>query len=293
MSTEIRSPPDVERREPGPGNTDSSRSPSDHGRSVRRDKPSVFVLDESVRAELFEFWLADGCRVMTATSPSAIRDTFDGSVTVALVRNEASTEAKEEVQRQIASKASFCRTVITTTEHVEILFPEIEYDVCLSEPTTRDEVRETVSRLARRAEYQKTLDRYYSYAVRAANMEVQHSSDELREDPNYAHVSDVADRLKRWLEAILETFDSDDLSAVQQSIRPETGFGPEYTKDNKKKGEKHRPDKCVGCGLAWGVDHGGTLDQGYRRLGAYVWKCADCGTVQNLPDPSHRRLARR
>lgn len=256
-------------------------------------KPTVFVLDEPVRAELFELWLADGCRVETASSRSEIDDRFDPSVSVALVRNEARAALKEAVEAKIASEAPFCRTVVTTSEHVEIMFPGIEYDVCLPEPTTKASVRETVDRLARRAEYQRALREYYRRSVRAANIEVSQDDDDLLEDGEYAEVEAEGERLRERLETLLATFDADDLAAVKESVRPTADFGPESSERNKRRGEKHRPDKCVGCELEWGVDHGGAVGQGYRRLGAYVWKCTDCGTVQNLPDPSHRRLARR
>lgn len=258
-----------------------------------RRKPTVFVLDEPVRADLFAMWLSEECRVLKAATLDEVDEEFDDSVTVALVRNEVAQELKEAVAERIASRSPFCRTVVTTSEHVEILFPGIEYDVCLTEPTTKRGVRETVSRLTRRAQYQATLKKYYSASMMAATIEVQHREKEQDPEQPHADVHETIDRLKARLEGLLETFDADDLAAIQQSIRPETRFGPETSKRNKRRGEKHRPDGCVGCGLEWGVDYGGSIGQGYRRLGAYVWKCTDCGTVQNLPDPSHRRLARR
>jgi len=256
-------------------------------------KPTVLILDEPVRAELFEMWLESGCQIRTANTKSSVTEQFDQSITVALVRNEARKELKSTVERQIARRSPFCRTVITTNEHVEILFPGIEYDVCLSEPTTKRSVRETVGRLARRAQYQATLRRYYDFSLRAASLEVSQGRETSDDEDKRETLVATADRLKDRLEALRSTFDADDLAAVKQSLKHESDFGREATRRNRQKGEKHRPDVCVGCGLEWGVEHGGGLDEGYRRLGAFAWKCTDCGTVQNIPDPSHRRLAHR
>lgn len=257
---------------------------------ARVHQPTVLVVDESVRADLFELWL-DGFNVETAISRREAVETFDGSVAVAIVRNELPDEVKSALQSLIASRAPFCRTIITTTERVEVMYPGMDYDVCLSEPTNKASLRETVGRMLLRARYDANLRNYYECSMRAANREVGLSDADLVEDEEYHRLSERMDAIKERLEAILARFDEDDLDAVQRSIRPEVGFGSKSKQINKKRGEKYRPDKCVGCGLEWGVNHGGTIGEGYKRLGAFVWECADCGAVQNMPDPSHRRVA--
>ena len=255
-----------------------------------RHSPRVLIVDESVRADLFELWL-DDFNVESAVSRRQVTETFDGTVSVAIVRNELPDEVKSDLQSLIASRAPFCRTIITTTERVEIMYPGIEYDVCLSEPTNREGVQETVGRLLLRARYDANLRNYYECSMRATNREVQLDSEELAADEQYQQLSERMSTIKDRLDTILAHFDEDDLDAVQQSIRPDVGFGSGTKQKNKQRGEKYRPDKCVGCGLEWGVDHGGTIGDGYKRLGAFVWECAECGAVQNMPDPSHRRVA--
>lgn len=268
-----------ERSQPGPADSETHR-------------PTVLLIDEPVRADLFEMWLADTCTVRTAATPAAVRQNFDDSVMVALVRNEVGDEAKALVEEQIRLHSPFCRTVITTTEHVEILFPEISYDVCLHEPTNRGEVRETVDRLSRRATYQSLLKKYYRLTVSLANREISDTAAELPEDPEYDSLREAKDRLLAALTRLQSTFDDDDLRAVQDSLRPQRAFGPDATERNEKAGKKHLPDRCVGCGREWSTNGNSPEASGYRRLGAFVWKCRDCGTVQKLSDPSHRRVAR-
>lgn len=257
---------------------------------ARVHQPTVLVVDESVRADLFELWL-DGFTVKTAISRREAVETFDGTVAVAIVRNELPEDVKSALQSLIASRAPFCRTIVTTTERVEVMYPGIDYDVCLNEPTNKAALRETVGRMLLRARYDANLRNYYECSMRAANREVQLTETDILEDEEYHRLSERMDAIKERLDAILARFDEDDLDAVQRSIRPEVGFGGKSKEGNKQRGEKYRPDKCVGCGLDWGVDHGGKIGEGYKRLGAFVWECADCGAVQNMPDPSHRRVA--
>lgn len=257
---------------------------------ARVHTPRILVVDESVRADLFELWL-DPFEVTTVISRRGLIDSFDGTVAVAIVRNELPEEVKSKLQSLIASKAPFCRTVVTTTERVEVMYPGIDYDVCLTEPTNRDGLRETVGRLLLRARYDANLRNYYECSMQAANREVRLDEDELAADDRYRRLSERMDAIKSRLDTILKRFDEDDIDAVQRSIRPEVGFGTANKQRNKRRGEKYRPDKCVGCGLEWDVDHGGTIGEGYKRLGAFVWECTDCGAVQNMPDPSHRRVA--
>lgn len=253
--------------------------------------PTVLIVDGEMRADLFEHWLDGKFDVRTASSRTAALEAFDETVTVAIVRNELKSEIKETLQEHIAAEAPFCRTVITTTENVEVMFPEMDYDVCLTEPTTSETVRETVYHLMLRARYDANLSNYYQCSVRATNLEVQLSDEQLANHPRYERLSERMGDLKQRLEAILHRFDEDDLDAVQQTIKPDVAFGRETSEQNNRVGDKYQPDKCVGCGLEWGTDHGSDPEKGYKRLGAFVWECAKCGSVQNLPDPSHRSVA--
>lgn len=254
-------------------------------------RSSVLVVDDPVRAELFEFWLDEGRRVRTATSPREAREAFDRSVAVALVRNEIGDDAKSTIEKQIRQNSPFCRTVVTTTEHVEIMFPGIEYDVCLSEPTTREEVRETVDRLQRRAQYQSVLRTYYDVTVAITNREVSDRANAASDGPGVDDLERARKRLREELSRLVSAFDEDDLTAVQEQLRPDPSFGPESSKADRKQGMQKRPASCVSCGRSWETgDRSG--EKPYSRLGAFVWKCTACGAVQNLPDPSHRKIAK-
>lgn len=254
-------------------------------------EPTVFVLDEAGRAELFEYWLAEDYRVVTAQTAAEAETVFDDRVAVAMVRNEADEDCKEAVERLVASRSPFARTIVTTTGRVEAAFPGIEYDVCLVEPTTESGVRETVDRLSRRAQYQALLKRYYEVTAFVTNREVTKTKEELEDDETYQRATRALETHRTQLNTLQSGFDADDHDAVLQSLRPDDDLGPSADDAGSGSSEKHRPDRCVNCDVEWTDDPGATA--AYERLGAFVWKCRECNAVQNLPDPSHRRLARR
>lgn len=276
--------------EPNTGPDTPSERPSS---PQERRRPTVLVVDGPTRAELFELWISDGCEVLTANTIEEIRAAFEDTISVALVRNELPDDAKAEIESQIRTASPYCRTVVTTTEHVEIMFPGLPYDVCLYEPTTKAAVRQTVDRLMRRSLYESVLKSYYNVTLAITNMEVGATAGELDGSEQYEALVEARTRLREQLDGLRMTFDADDLRAVQRDLRPETEFGPESSQRNERRSKKHRPDTCIGCGRTWDVGNAGSDAASYRRLGAFVWKCMECGTVQNLPDPSHRRVAKR
>lgn len=282
----------------GPAETDGEAESYDEDETERSGRPgvlcpepTVFVLDEDGRADLFEYWLGDDYRIVTAQSAAEAETVFDDRVAVALVRNEADEDCKEAVERLIASRSPFARTVVTTTGRVEAAFPGIEYDVCLVEPTNESGVRETVDRLVRRTQYQALLKRYYEVTAFVTSREVTKTKAELDGDETYQRATRALETHREQLRALQHWFDADDHDAVLQSLRPDESPGVAAGDSESGSSEKHRPDRCVNCDVEWSDRPGSTA--AYERLGAFVWKCRECNAVQNLPDPSHRRLARR
>lgn len=52
-----------------------------------------------------------------------------------------------------------------------------------------------------------------------------------------------------------------------------------------------RPETCPDCSTVWAPTAGPLRN--YLELGAYVWKCAECGRIVQNEDPSGRVVARR
>jgi Zn ribbon nucleic-acid-binding protein len=52
---------------------------------------------------------------------------------------------------------------------------------------------------------------------------------------------------------------------------------------------KYRPDECARCGQDWSETIGGR--ESAAKLGAYVWRCVNCGHVDMRADPNHRHVS--
>jgi hypothetical protein len=56
-------------------------------------------------------------------------------------------------------------------------------------------------------------------------------------------------------------------------------------------GGKYRPEKCSRCREPWkGASNGDGAK--VTKLGAYVWRCGNCGHVQIRADPSHQGIGK-
>jgi hypothetical protein len=258
----------------------------------RLQTPTVLILDGSVRAELYEMWLGDRYSIRTATSRTAAIGEIDETVGAAVIRNEISDEVKSEIQDHLSAAAPSCKVVMTTSGHSDVVFPGMDYDDTLSEPITKDELRSTVGRLLARSRYDAALRQYYRCSVDAANLEVQHTAEELAANEQYGRLKERITMLTDLMETLLERFDEEDLESVLDGVRPKPTFVESEDAENAVE-EKHRPPRCSNCGLEWGVFHGQSLREGYKRLGSFVWECARCGSVRSIPNPNNRRVARR
>lgn len=64
----------------------------------------------------------------------------------------------------------------------------------------------------------------------------------------------------------------------------------EYADRESASASKYHPDRCHSCGRDWTVTASDERARGFKRLGAFVWRCVDCGHIQMQADPSHQRV---
>lgn len=251
--------------------------------------PVVIVDDPGIRAEVYREWLPGGLDVTVATGAPGADRAVDGDLGVAVLGPGLSTDCRDTVSTLAEDRSPICRLLsILGSEDV---FPEIDPDCTLTDPVERVEFRAAVDRLHRRATYERLLTAYFQYTTRAASYEVGQSESDRREDDQYRTLRKRIERLRSALDAYRAYMTEDDVRAVLAAASEIAA--PPFDDDSQTTDATRRPDGCTSCGLDWGVDHGPDLGDGFEQLGAFVWKCANCGAVQEVPSSSHRRLARR
>lgn len=251
--------------------------------------PTILIIDGAVRAELYEMWLADDYPVQTASSRKSALSKIDKTVAVVFLRHELRADLKEQVETKLEATSPAGQIAMTTSEHTEILFPEVSCAKTLCEPITEAKLTTTAKTLLDRARYHEALRQYYRLSILLTNCEVSDGDDLQNKKKDLQRRNE---QLATQLKSLHNQLDIDERQAVLESLKPQLTL-PKQADNAPRSTSKFRPDRCRECGLLWGVDHGGDLGDGYQSLGAYAWKCQRCRTVQNIATPSDRAVARR
>lgn len=275
------------------GRSDAARDGESGEQGV--SPPTVLVADGPKRAARYRAWLENPFPVRVANSLSDAREAASQAVGVAVLGSGVSEDVKQELLEVVSVRSPFSRSLVIQAGDDPPMLEDPGYDACLFQPVERAELRDAVERLARIATYERAVSAFFEYTTYAANLEVGRDDAELAEDETYQDIQHRIDRTRTTLDRIRASLDEADRRVLMESIEadPTTPALADDGDDAVKTDNKRHPDKCSNCGLAWGVEHGGQLGPGYDQLGAFVWKCTNCGTVQQMADPSHRRLARR
>ncbi|QPV62910.1 hypothetical protein I7X12_19710 [Halosimplex litoreum] len=230
-------------------------------------------------------------RVETARSVDEGRRFVDPTTAVALVRYELSEAKRSAIADVLADRGGGVRVVLTTSRHEPVSDSVVDEDACLCEPIDRTALRRVVGRQLAMASYGRLLTEYYECTAWLASREVERRGDELEGDERYRRLESRRADLAAGIKTLQKRLSAEEVRSVLFDIAP-----PEYERTADEceppTSGKYRPDGCGSCGRDWNVTPDGS-PAGYRRLGAFVWECTDCGTLQDRSDPANQRIARR
>lgn len=267
---------------------DSAGEATTESNSSSTNPPSVLVSDGPASASRIRSWLDGLLPVTVATSTSDARELLDREVCVAVLGAGVSTDSKQSLLETLAMRSPHARSALVPAGDEPPMLESPGYDKICYRPLERDELRSAVKHLARVAVYERTVSRYFECTTLAANYQV--GDDQLTgDDEEFERLQTRIDQLEARLRRIRSNLGEEDRQLLYESL--EDGALPTFTEDVRRSDGKRRPSGCTDCGLDWDAHHGGSIGKGYERLGAFVYKCANCGTVQEAPDPSHRRIA--
>lgn len=273
----------------GEDGSEQSSEPAGSDAPSSIQPPTVLIADGPNRARRYERWLDDPFPVRCAKSPDEAREETAEDVGVEIIGAGVCDETKSELLDLLAVRSPFARTIVIQGDDQPPMLDGSGYDVCLFTPVEEADLREAVERLARIATYERAVSTFFEYTTYAANRKVGRDEEEVLEDETYLELQDRIDRTQATLERIRAAMDDADRRILLESIEADPGAGFDQPQGE---GGRH-PDNCYECDLEWGVHHGDGLGNGYDQLGAFVWKCARCGNVQQAASASHRWLARR
>lgn len=242
---------------------------------------TVLVCEENkTRADLYGLWL-DEYDVQTSLTKRQLVESVSSTTAVAVV-NQSFGDDAESVLEFLESHAPYCRTVATRERTIPL--SQRGFDRDLVRPVFEDELVECVETLLYRTNYQLTLQQYYRTTVALSAYEWK-ADDSAANDERIDRLERRSARLRDFLADLRKNLTDADVRTVVRSISVGDIAGVDSTETLRS---KYRPDNCSHCGQDWTTSTEG--QKPVTQLGAYVWRCVDCGHVQMYTDPSHRHI---
>lgn len=199
----------------------------------------------------------------TAYTGDQAVELLDDAVDVALLDRRLKNWSGDQLLSVIQDRNIDCQVAMVTAVAPDFDIANLAIDEYILKSISRADLLALVEELLLRAESEVNQQELLALISRKIALENEKSTAELEASDEYA-------KLERRIEIAKDQLD----------------LAPEQVGSNK-----HRPDTCPQCDLRWDLSVGDTI--GFLKIGAYVWKCTRCGSIEKVPDPSNRRVTRR
>lgn len=160
-------------------------------------RPTLLLVDDDAQtADLYEEFLSDDYRVLTAESADEALAIVDASVDVVLLDRRMPRGSGDDVLLEIRDRDVGCRVVMVTGVKPERDVLDLPFDDYLVKPVTRDEIRDAVSRMLERNSYDDVIESVVDLASKMATLEAKLSIQELQESDEYTTLEAELDELR-------------------------------------------------------------------------------------------------
>lgn len=164
----------------------------------------LVVDDETLLADLFASWLESDWDVRVAYDGETALEALDESVSVVLLDRRMPGLSGDEVLDRIREAGYDCRVVMVTAVDPDFDIVEMGFDDYIVKPISKEDLQETVTKVADRAEYDADIQELYSLASKKALLEAEKSERDLRESEEYEKLNDRFRSLRRRVDELRE-----------------------------------------------------------------------------------------
>jgi len=179
------------------------------------ESPVVLVVDDEPDvADSYAAFVRDRYAVRTAYSGQAALDELDEDVDVVLLDRRMPDMFGDEVLERIRERGLECRVAMVTAVDPDIDIIDMEFDDYVVKPVTRSDVLDTVERLLRVSEYERTLREYYRVTRKHVALSNARGNANLADDPEFAELTERRERLHEELESTAERFVDGDFETL-------------------------------------------------------------------------------
>ena len=175
---------------------------------------TLVVDDEPGLADSYAAFLEEEYEVRTAYSGEQALSKLDADVDVVLLDRRMPDMVGDEVLDRIRDRGIDCRVAMVTAVDPNTDIIDMEFDDYVVKPVSRDEVLDTVERLHRVAEYERTLREYYRVTRKYVTLADAGGNGEFETDPEFVELTERRDRLREQLESTAEHFADGDFETL-------------------------------------------------------------------------------
>jgi len=185
------------------------------------DTPVVLAVDDDEKLlETYEMWLAADYDLRTAGDGERALERLDDDVDVVLLDRLMPDLAGEDLLREIRDRDIECRVAMVTAVEPDFDIAEMPFDTYVAKAVDEATVRETVERLAARAQYDALLREHYAVAEKLATLETRKTETELATSSAYQDLLDRFEELESARSEGAAALDRDDIvSEVERAER--------------------------------------------------------------------------
>ena len=187
---------------------------------MSEDRSTVLVVeDEPDLADLYAEWLKDEYDVRTAYGGEAALE-----VDIVLLDRRMPDLSGDEVLDVIRERGIECRVSMVTAVEPDFDIVEMGFDDYLVKPVSREALKETVSNLLLRGEYDEGMQELFSLASKKALLESERGTAELEDHEEYQQLTDRIQELRSELNRKLDQLDeTDEMASLYAELDRDAG----------------------------------------------------------------------
>lgn len=174
----------------------------------------LVVDDEPDVADSYAAITRDRYEVRTAYSGEEALAELDEDVDVVLLDRRMPDMLGDDVLEKIRERGFDCRVAMVTAIDPDVDIIDMEFDDYVVKPVTHDEVLETIERLLRVAQYERTLREFYRVTRKHATLSNAKNADNLADSSEFGDLTEKREQLRDKLESTAERFADDDFQTL-------------------------------------------------------------------------------
>ncbi|MGB9985915.1 response regulator [Salarchaeum japonicum] len=183
------------------------------------DPHTVLVVDdEGEFADSVALWLREHWTVEVATGGEDALDAYSPDVDAVLLDRRMPRMSGDEVLHEIRERDGAARVAMMTAVQPDWDIVEMEFDLYVKKPVTKEEVIETTQKLLSRAEYARELQALFALSEKVGALRAKYSARELENDERFQRLQDELERVQAKANDRLGDLDEDEFTELMTLI---------------------------------------------------------------------------